>query len=306
MENADINIETHPNGSRLRMVLVWVVRIIVLLIGIFLGSVAVVLFLDPFNIAPTGISGLSVFLNRLIGTPIGVMIFLMNIPIVYMAYRFLGGWQTAFFTVVCVGLYSVMLDLLKPYMPVSGISDDLLLNSIFGGIVGGIGTAMVQRVGGTFGGTSTLAVILQKQIGTPLSTTYLYTDMATVIMSGFIFSWESALFATVALFMTGIATDYILEGPSVVRIATIITDKPEEVSQAVISMGRGVTAWDARGMYTHQPRTILYVTISRAQVNQLRDLVLRVDDRAFMVIEQGHTAYGQGFRKVRRFGGMGL
>ncbi len=306
MENANVNIEARPTGSRLRMATVWIVRLVVLLIGIFLGSVAVVLFLDPFNIAPTGISGLAVFLNRLIGTPIGVMIFLMNIPIVYMAYRFLGGWRTALFTALCVGLYSLMLDLLKPYMPVGGISDDLLLNSIFGGIVGGIGTAMVQRVGGTFGGTSTLAVLLQKQIGTPLSTTYLYTDMATVVMSGFIFSWESALFATVALFMTGIATDYILEGPSVVRIATIITDKPEEVSQAVISMGRGVTAWDARGMYTHQPRTILYVTISRAQVNQLRDIVLRVDDRAFMVIEQGHTAYGQGFRKVRRFSSVGL
>ncbi len=306
MENASVNAGTRAYRARLRVLTVWSLRFVVLLVGIFFGAVAVVLFLDPFNIAPTGISGVSVFLNRLIGTPIGVMIFLMNIPIVYMAYRFLGGWQTALFTAVCVGLYSAMLDVLKPYVPAGGISDDLLLNSIFGGIVGGIGTAMVQRVGGTFGGTSTLAVILQKQLGTPLSTTYLYTDMATVVMSGFIFSWESALFATVALFMTGIATDYILEGPSVVRIATIITDKPEEIAQAVINMGRGVTAWEARGMYTHQLRTILYVTISRTQVNQLRDIVLRIDDRAFMVIEQGHTAYGQGFRKVRRFGGVGM
>lgn len=306
MENADVNVAARPSGSKLRVGLVWAARITLLLLGIFLGAVAVILFMEPFDIAPTGISGISVFLNRLVGTPIGVMIFVLNIPIVYMAYRFLGGWQSALFTAVCVGLYSLLLDLLKPYMPVGGISDDLLLNAIFGGIVGGIGTAMVQRVGGTFGGTSTLAVILQKQIGTPLSTTYLYTDMATVVIAGFIFGWESALFATVALFMTGIATDYILEGPSVIRIATIITDKPEEVSKGVIGMGRGVTAWDARGMYTQQTRTILYVTISRAQVNQLRDIVMKIDDRAFMVIEQGHTAYGQGFRKMRRFGSLGL
>lgn len=281
----------------------WTTQLLILLMGTAIGAASVAVFMTPFNIAPTGVSGVAVFLNYLIGTPVGLMVLLGNIPIILLGYRYLGGWKVVVFTIICIIGYAFLLDFLQPYVPVGGISENVLLNAIFAGVTGGIGTALVQRVGGTFGGTATLAVILQRQLGTPLSTTYLYTDMGTVVIAGFLFGWEAALYAVITVFISGIATDYILEGPSVIRIATIITDKPREIADAVIKMGRGVTAWEARGMYTDQSHTILYVTISRAQVNQLRDLVLHIDDTAFMVIEQGHTAYGKGFRRYRGGGG---
>jgi uncharacterized membrane-anchored protein YitT (DUF2179 family) len=95
--------------------------------------------------------------------------------------------------------------------------------------------------------------------------------------------------------------DYILEGPAVVRTGVIITDFPREVADAVLDkMGRGVTGWEGRGMFTDQTHTVLYVTIGRAQVNALRRIVFDADPKAFVVIGQAHSAYGKGFKPARR------
>jgi uncharacterized membrane-anchored protein YitT (DUF2179 family) len=270
-------------------------------IGAVINAASVVIFLTPFNIAPSGISGLAVILNTLVGTPIGLMTIVMNIPIQYLAYRMLpGGLGVIFRTVFVVIVYSVSLDVLGRFVPAGGINRDLMLNAIFGGVVGGLSSGLVVRLGGTFGGTSTLALILQRRTGTPMSMTYLYTDIAVVVLAGLVYGWAGALYALIVIFIGGLATDYVLEGPAVIRTAVIITDYPEIVSKAVMEqMHRGVTSWEARGMYTGQPRTVLYITIARSQVEDLRRIVTFVDPRAFLVIGQGHTAYGEGFRTIQ-------
>lgn len=273
--------------------------VIYLVLAIFIGAVSIQLFLTPFNIAPTGVTGTSVILNELFGTPVGLMVLLLNIPILYLGYRYLNGIRMVVITLIAVVGYSIALDTIGPYLPANGLSDNVLLNALFGGITGGISTALIIRAGGTYGGTSTLAIIIQQRTGIPLSTTYLYTDMAVIMAAGFVFGWESALYATVALFISGVATDYVLEGPSIIRIVFIITQKPVEVSQVILhDLDRGVTAIDAKGMYTESERTMLMITISRAEVNQLRNLVSAVDPLAFIVIGQGHTAYGSGFKRA--------
>ncbi len=133
-----------------------------------------------------------------------------------------------------------------------------------------------------------------------MSTTYLYTDALMIMLAGMVFGWESALYAVVTLVIGGMTTDYMLEGPSVIRTVFIITERPDEISQMVITqMNRTVTAWQAEGMYSHQPRSVLYVTIPRSDANRLRDFALAVDPTAFIVIGQGHAAYGEGFRRPR-------
>ncbi|MCS7072468.1 MAG: YitT family protein, partial [Anaerolinea sp.] len=160
--------------------------------------------------------------------------------------------------------------------------------------------ALVLRAGGTLGGTSTLGRILQVRFGIPLSASSLYTDGVVILLAGLVFGWESALYAMVMLYIGAATTDYVLEGPSVIRTAVVITDKPREVADVIMAeMGRGVTAWEARGMFTDQPHTMLYITVGRAQVGELRRLVFNTDPKAFVVIGQGHTAYGRGFREVK-------
>lgn len=269
-------------------------------LGSLLGAVSVIIFLAPFDVAPSGVSGVAVILNRTLGTPIGVAVLLMNIPIQIVGYRMLpSGWRIIVRTIYALAVYTVALDWLVPFLPGDGVGQDVLLNTLFGGVTGGISGGMIFRAGGSLGGTSTLALILQRRMGTPMSTTFLYTDMLVIVVAGLVFGWEAALYAVVALFVAGLATDYVMEGPSVIRTAVIITDKPDDVAQLILTrMDRGATGLDARGMYTGQPRTMLYVTISRGQVPDLKRLVMQADPRAFIVIGHGHTAYGEGFNRV--------
>lgn len=272
------------------------IRYILLTIGALLGAVGVTVFYTPANIAPSGISGIGVILNHLIGTPVGLVILLGNIPVQLLALRMLGGWRVVARTVYVVVIYSVAIDQLNLYFPTMAISDDNLLNAIFGGILGGIGGGLTYRAGGTFGGTSTLARILQNRLGTPLGSTYLYTDTFVVLLAGLVFGWPGALYAIITIFVDGTTADYVLEGPSRIRTATIITNKPDAVANVLLhELERGVTAWPGQGMYTHEERTILFVTISRQEVSDLRHLVFSADPDAFLVIGQGHTAYGEGF-----------
>jgi uncharacterized membrane-anchored protein YitT (DUF2179 family) len=272
-------------------------RVVLLTLGSLLYALAVNLFYAPAEIAPSGVSGIAVILNNLIGTPIGLMILIGNIPIQLLAYRMLGGWSIVARTVYVLVVYSLAIDLLTPYFPAGGITGDKLLNTLYGGILGGVAGGLIYRAGGTLGGTSTLARILQNRLGTSLNSTYLYTDSLVVILAGLIFGWEGALYAMIAIFVDGATADYILEGPSTIRTATIITNRPREVADAIIDqLQRGVTGWEGEGMYTEQPRTVLFVTVTRPEINELRALIFTVDPTAFIVIGQGHTAYGRGFR----------
>lgn len=275
-------------------------RFVLLTAGMIIGSISVVVFLVPAQIAPAGITGIAVIANALWNTPIGMLTLLMNIPILYLAFRMLGGWRMLISTIYVVVAYSFLIDLVTPMLPADGVSDNHLLNAIFGGVVGGVGAGLVLRGGGTFGGTSTLARILQIKYGMPLSSTYLYANILIVGLAGVLLGWESALFALVTLVMDGATSDYLLEGPSVIRTAVIITSKPREVSDAIIqNLGRGVTSWEGTGMYTGESRHVLYVVVNRTQVNGIRQVVIDIDEKAFIVIGQGHAAYGEGFRTPR-------
>lgn len=273
--------------------------IFLMTVGAIISAIAVIVFEAPSDIAPGGISGIAIILNSLIKTPIGLVVLIGNIPIMLLAFKMLGGWRALAGTVYVTVLYSLLIDLLIPYFPAEGISDDVFLNAVFGGIVGGIGAGILYRGGGTLGGTSTLARILQQRYGLPLSSGSLYTDTIVIGIAGLVFGWELALYAMITLYIAAVVADYVLEGPAVIRTAVIITDQPQVVARAILyELQRGVTGWDGKGMFTGQARTILYVTVSRAEVNDLRRLVLTADPAAFVVIGQGHSAYGHGFKEL--------
>jgi uncharacterized membrane-anchored protein YitT (DUF2179 family) len=278
-----------------------VVRLILLTVGPLLGAVAINVFLTPASIATGGISGLAIILNHVFATPIGLVVLLGNIPIQILAWRLLGGWRVVAKTVYVVLISALAIDLTAPYL--AGVTDDTLLNALFGAILSGIGGGLIYRAGGTYGGTSTLARILQTRLGTSMSSTYLYTDSLVVLLAGLVMGWTGALYAMIVIFVDGAAADYVLEGPSRIRTATIVTQQPDLVAQVLMQqLERGVTAWQGRGMYTGQERAVLFVTVRRHQVNDLRHLVFSIDPQSFIVIGQGHMAYGEGFQApgVRR------
>ncbi len=268
-----------------------------LVIGAIVEALATALFYVPADIAPGGISGVTIIIDAYIDIPIGMVGLLLNIPLLIIAYRVLGGWRFIAGTVLGTVVYSFALDLFILILPATGITTNALLNAIFGGVVGGIGTGLLLRGDGTTGGTSILARILQVVFGFPMSSALLYADGIVLAAAGLTFGWDAALLAVVALYIGGEAADYVLDGPSVIRTVTIVTTRHAEIAAALQhQLGRGVTAWKGRGMYTGQERDILFVAVSRVQVSETRRIAHRIDPGAFIVVEQGHAAYGEGFK----------
>jgi uncharacterized membrane-anchored protein YitT (DUF2179 family) len=266
--------------------------------GGLISAINVNLFLAPSELAPGGVSGAAIILNKFTAWPIGLMMLAMNIPLLFVGFKYLGRFNFLFRTLFVVLVYSLGVDILAPWLPAGGIADDLMLNALYGGVIGGIGTGLVYRGQGTSGGTGILARVLQFKTGLPISQLYLFIDGGIVLIAGWVFGWDKALFALVTLYIWGVAADQMLEGPSVVRTAMIVTDHPKEVAETVLERLRiGITAWPARGMFTEEKHTILFCVVSRPNVNALKSVVLEADDQAFIVIGHGHHTVGGTYKQ---------
>ncbi len=292
--------------KRLNLGRIWrvVPTILVLIAGALIAAFSYSLFLVPFNITAGGIGGIGIILNNFTGWDIGTLYLVLNIPLMVLGYFQLGRWQFLSRTLLAVLVFSIAVNIftnnLPQWLDPYPINDDRLINAIYGGILGGIGGGILYRTGGTLAGSGIISRILQRKTGIPMSQIYLYTDGLIILGGGLVFGWEIVLYAFLTLFLNGLATDYTLEGPSVVRTVTIITDQPEAVSQALINgLQRGVSRWEITGMYTGRHHSMLMCTVYRSQVNTLRQLVVETDQDAFITIGTAHQALGQGFRPLK-------
>jgi len=270
-------------------------------LGAFLQAFAIRLFLVPGHLVNGGISGLAQIINFYTNFPIGVMILVGNIPLLVLGWRHLGGRRFAMRTAYAVLAVSFFTDFLVLFLSKEGLSSDLVLNTLYGGVVSGIGYGLVYRGHGTSGGTDILVRIITNWRNIPISQSYLITDSLIMLLGGLTYSWRNALYAIIMLFISGIAAEVTTDGPNVVRTAIIITSNPDRVSHSIlIDLERGVTSIDATGVYTGSKRSMLYCVINRSEVSVLKSLVLDADPDAFIVIGQAHEALGEGFRPLRQ------
>lgn len=271
-----------------------------IIVGSLLTSTSMVLFMVPARLAAGGVSGISQIINHYTGWPIGVMTIIGNIPLLWLGWRYLGGPRFALRTIIAVVVFSIAVDILPNFLPPEGLTHDLLLNALYGAVIGGIGFALVYRGQGTSGGTDILGRILASRLGLPVSQTYLITDALTMFLAGLAFSWEHALYAIILLYVSGQTVEAVLQGSPVVRIATIITTQPEVVTEGVLhGLRRGLTRFDAVGAYTGEKRQVLYCVVGRSEVERLKTLVGDADPHAFVVIGHAYEALGEGFKQIK-------
>lgn len=267
--------------------------------GAALQALALRVFLVPAQLASGGVSGLAQILNHYSGWPIGLMVVLGNLPLFILGWRFLGGPHFVFRTAFAVLAFSMLVDIPVPVLPEGGITDDLILNALYGGVVSGFGFGLVYRGQGTSGGSDILARILSNWRGIPVSQSYLFTDALIILLAGLSFSWENALYALVMLYVSGLAAEAMSQGLNVARTALIVTQSPDQLTEQIIAiLDRGVTMLPARGGYTQEVRTVLYCVVMPSEVPRLKALVHQIDEKAFMVIGHAHEALGEGFRSL--------
>ena len=284
---------------------------ILIALGAAIQALGLRLFMIPANLASGGVSGISQLINHFTGWPIGVMVFLGNLPLFALGWRFLGGRRFALRTALAVALYSGMTDLL-PRLPafapggaaahlISDVKGDLFLSSLYGAIVLGVGYGLVYRARATSGGSDVLARILNFYRGIPMTQSYLLVDSAVILGAGFVFGWKQALYAIVVLYVSGLVSETTLEGAGTVRTAMIVSSRAEEIAQRVIDeLVRGATLLQGTGAFSGSTRHVLYCVITRAEVAALKEIVHEMDPEAFLVIGVAHGALAEGFRPLRR------
>lgn len=273
---------------------------LLILAGAALQAAALRAFLVPARLASGGVSGLSQIINSYTGWPIGLMVLVGNLPLFLMGWRYLGGPRFAARTAFAILAFSILVDVPLSFFPENGVTPDLVLNSLFGGVVSGIGFGLVYRGRGTSGGSDILARILSSWRGIPVSQSYLLTDALVIFLAGISFSWENALYALVMLYVSGIAAESISEGSNILRTGLIITAHPEPIIQEIFArLGRGVTLLNAKGGYSGKDKTVLLCVVTRAEIPHLKALTRDLDPAAFLIIGQAHEVRGEGFQPIQ-------
>ncbi len=267
-----------------------------IILGGLIQALALRTFLVPAQLVSGGISGIAQLLHYLEGWPIGAVTLLGNIPLFILGWRHLGGPRFAIRTILTVLSYTVLTDILIEITGTTPITDDILLNTLYGGIVLGIGLGLVYLGRGTSGGTDILARIMNKRLGMSISLSYMITDSLAVILAGFFFGWEKTMYGLVMIYLSGIAADFVTQGNNVVREAMIITDETTKVVSAISEqLGRGATIIEAKGGYTQKDRPIIFCVVTAAEVIRLKTIVHDADPDAFMSVGHANEALGEGF-----------
>ncbi len=269
-----------------------------ILVGCVCLALAVDIFLDPNNVVPGGFTALGQFANRLWGWPVGITLLALNLPFLLIGMRYLGlqfGPKTIFATV----LSSLLIDLLRPHLPV--VQGEPLLYTLYGGLLYGFGMALVFRAGATGGGTEIPAKLLEHFRGIRMSTSLLVMDVVVLIIAAFFFGLAPALYALIAAWVMARVVDAVESGFEAGSTAFIVTNQPELVRDGIIGqLNRGVTILHGEGGYTGSERILIFTAINNRQTPLLQELVRQMDPEAFVVISPNHSVLGEGFKPLVR------
>ena len=272
---------------------------LLIILGGFVQALALRTFLIPSQLVGGGISGVAQLLHYLWRTPVGMITLLANIPLFVIGWRYLGGPRFALRTILSVVSFTVFTDILVELTGQAPITDDILLNSLYGGIILGIGLGLVYLGRGTSGGTDILTRILNQRLGMSISLAYMITDSFAVLLAGFFFSWDKSLYGLIMIYLSGVAADMVSQGTNVIREAMIITDETEKVVTAITQgLGRGTTIINAKGGYTNKNRPIVFCVVTAGEVIRLKAIVHEADPDAFMVVGHANEALGEGFKPL--------
>ena len=271
---------------------------ILILIGASIMGFAIKNIYDPIGLVTGGASGVAIILKKQFGVPLWLTNTAINIPLFAAAAK-LKGWSFIKRTLLATVTLSVSLYVI-PEMPF--LMDDLFLTALFGGLISGAGAGIVFACQATTGGTDMLAAIIRRWLPHYTLVQILQVlDAAIVLIGAGIFGVTYALYALIAIYAVYKVSDGIIEGMKYSKVAYIISDKSEEIAAAILKeLERGVTALDARGMYSGNRKNVLFCVVSRKEIAQLKELVVGHDAQAFVIVSDAREVLGEGFIEYRQ------
>lgn len=268
-------------------------------LGTFIMAISINIFLEPNTIAPGGVTGLGIVLQKITNGVVTVWAtnLIVNIPLFIAGVIVLGksfGAKTLYGTLI--------LSFFLWLIPETGATQDLLLSSVFGGVILGIGLGIVFKAGGTTGGTDLAGAIMNRFFpGLSTATHMMIVDLIVVVSAGIVNKRiDTPLYSLIALYILVKVIDIILEGISYAKAFFIISDYPETIGKTILEqLDRGVTILKGKGLYSGLDKDVLLCVVNRAQMAKVKEIVSQVDKRAFIMITDMHEVLGEGFKEIK-------
>lgn len=269
-------------------------RIFFIIIGSILMGIGIEEFLVPNKILDGGIVGISIILSHLSGAKLGYFIFLLNIPFFYIGYKQIGKTFTLS-TMLGITVLSLTTILLHD-VPV--FTSDLLLATVFGGIILGIGVGIVLRFGGSLDGTEVLALLFSKKSPFSVGEIIMFFNVFIFISAGFVFSWNRAMYSLIAYFIAFKVIDIVIAGLDESKSVWIISDHSEIIGETILArLGRGVTYLKGEGAYTGDTKKVIFCVINRLEEAKLKTIIEELDPAAFLAVANISEVRGGRFKK---------
>ncbi len=276
-------------------------------VGSFITAVGVAVFANPAKIASGGVSGVATILYHSFGWDPGLMIMVQSVPLFLVGMKIFGAQYglksligtlllSAFTSGICLMIgYDGILSYDHPM--------SVLLSALFGGVIMGTGIGLVMKSGSNTGGTDIIAQILARYTKLTLGTSLFLVDAVIIVASAFTFGIESALYAIITVYITGVVIDKVVlsMGTRYAKTVYIISDQREQISQAILEeLGHGGTLLHATGMYTGNDRTVIMTVVPNQKISRLTNIVHEIDDKAFMIVQEAYQVLGEGFTPIAK------
>ncbi|WP_282137897.1 YitT family protein [Rossellomorea aquimaris] len=269
-------------------------RAVLITIGAMIMAVGLEIFLVPNQVIDGGIVGVSIMLSHITGVKLGLFIFILNIPFFFIGYKQIGK-TFAFSTLYGIIILSISTTFLHP---VAAFTQDILLASLFGGIVLGIGVGMVIRYGGSLDGTEILAILSSKKLPFSVGEIIMFVNLFILASAGFVFSWDRAMYSLLAYYVAFKMIDITIKGLDESKSVWIISENYKEIGDALLHrLGRGVTYLKGEGAFSGDDKKVIFCVITRLEEAKLKDIVAEHDPSAFLAIADIAEVRGGRFKK---------
>lgn len=272
-------------------------NIFILIAGSVVYAAGISLFLDPNNLAPGGVTGISIILNRFTSINVGTWAFIINVPILCIGWWKLGK-RVMFYTVIAVGFSSAFMNIFKGY---NSVTDDRLLAAVAGAVCVAVGIGLVFKVNGTTGGMDIIIRCVRlKYSHLKAGTLFLITDILVITASAIVFKdFEVAMYAGISSVLSSMVLDFVLYGRDEAKLLFIISEKEEVITTRLLQEADiGVTKINGLGAYTNKNRYILMCVMRKQRMPKVSNLIAEMDSKAFIIVSSASEIYGLGYKKL--------
>ena len=271
-----------------------IIEILGTIFGSAIMAIGVSLFLLPNKLSTGGFSGLATIAYYFFDTPIGVATLIMNVPLFIIAIYKLG---LKFIGKSILGTISLSF-FLDIFDKIPALTTDRFLACIYGGVIVGLGTALILKMGASTGGTDLISNIAKAyNSSVKMGNVIVIIDAIIVAINAIVFGKiEIGLYSAISIYLLGKVIDIVFEGINFTKLIIIISDKSQEISQKIQELQRGVTGLNGKGMYTHKEKLVLICASPRRDVGKIRKLAKEIDSSSFIIISNAREVYGKGFK----------